>query len=171
MTVGWLAEYTIILKPIGIIRHGYPDEFVSKSEKGVDAVIEILPDYVDGLKGLDEYSHIIVVAYLHKVREDQRKVLLVKQRGFARRFGAPLDNLPTVGVFASNSPHRPNPIAISIPRLIRIDGNKIFVEGIDLYNDTPVIDIKPYTPDKHVDNFSIPKWMKDIIDQKTHMQS
>lgn len=159
MTEGWLAE--VRLKPIGFVKHRYSDEEVKNSLSGVDAVIELLPEYSEGLKGLEGFSHIIIIAYLHKVSEEQRKVLQVKPRGLARRLGAPLDTLPTVGVFATCSPHRPNPIAITIAKLVKTEKNKLYVENIDLYNQTPVLDIKPYTPNRCIEGATVPKWIQN----------
>ena len=153
----------IVLRPIGFVKHGYSDEYVKNSVNGVDAVIEVLPEYVDGLRGLEEYSHIIIIAYLHKVTEEQRKTLLVKPRRLAKRFGIPLEELPTLGVFATDSPHRPNPLALTIAKLVRVESPRLYVENIDLFNGTPVLDIKPYTPDRCIKEFSIPKWLKNIL--------
>jgi tRNA-Thr(GGU) m(6)t(6)A37 methyltransferase TsaA len=163
MTEGWLSD--IKLKPIGFVRHGYSDDFVRNSLMGVDAVIEVLPEYVDGLKGLEGFSHIIVVAYMHKAGEEHKGNLLVKPRGLARRLGISLDALPTVGVFATNSPHRPNPIAVTIAKLVRIEGDKLFVENIDLFNGTPVLDIKPYTRDRCIEDARMPKWLEDLVNR------
>jgi tRNA-Thr(GGU) m(6)t(6)A37 methyltransferase TsaA len=160
VTEGWLAE--IRLKPIGFVKHEHSDDSVRNSINGVDAVIELLPEYIDGLKGLEDFSHIIIVAYLHKVSEEQKKVLQVKPRGVARRLGVPLEALPTVGIFATHSPHRPNPIAITIAKLVKVEERKLYVENIDLYNQTPVLDIKPYTPSICVKEATVPKWLNSI---------
>ena len=161
MTEGWLTD--IKLKPIGFARHGYSDDFVENSLMGVDAVIEVLPENVDGLKRLEDFSHIIVIAYMHKASEEHKGNMLIKPRGLARRLSVSLDALPTVGVFATNSPHRPNPIAVTIAKLVRIEGNKLFVENIDLFNGTPVLDIKPYTRDRCIENARMPKWLEDLV--------
>jgi len=129
----------------------------------VDGVVELLPEYVDGLRGLDGFSHIIIVAYLHRVPEEGRRVLLVRPKGLARRLGLPLEELPEVGVFATDSPHRPNPIAITVARLYRVSGRYLYVGNLDLYSGTPVLDIKPYTPSRRVDNLSLPRWYSQLL--------
>lgn len=157
----------IVLKPIGVVKHSYSDEYVRNSVDGVDGFIEVFQEYRAGLKGLEGFSHIFVLAYLHKVSEDVRKVLIVKPRGLARRLGLSIDVLPEVGVFATDSPHRPNPIALTIARLRSIDVEKglLFVEKIDLYDGTPVLDIKPYTPSRRVEDLSIPQWLVNLLKQ------
>jgi len=162
-----LSLSCIVLKPIGIVRHGYSDEHVKESINGVDGIIEIFPEYRAGLRGLEGFSHIIILAYLHKVSENTRNVLVVRPRGLARKLGIPLHTLPEVGVFSTDSPHRPNPIALTIAKLRDVDKDSglLYVENIDLYNETPVLDIKPYTPSRRVDNVKIPQWLENILSQ------
>jgi len=154
----------VVLRPIGFVVHQYSDEVVRSSAEGVDGVVELLPEYVDGLRGLEGFSHIIIVAYLHRVPEEGRRVLLVRPKGLARRLGLPLEELPEVGVFATDSPHRPNPIAITVARLYRVSGRYLYVGNLDLYSGTPVLDIKPYTPSRRVDNLSLPRWYSQLLE-------
>ncbi|MDH5806866.1 MAG: tRNA (N6-threonylcarbamoyladenosine(37)-N6)-methyltransferase TrmO [Candidatus Methanomethylicaceae archaeon] len=127
-------------------------------------VIEILEEYVDGIKGLEGFSHIIIIAYLHKVSDFERKTLLVKPKRFAK-FGIPLESIPTVGVFCTDSPHRPNPIALTIAKLLKIEKNKLYVDEIDLFDGTPVLDIKPYTEFRIFKDIKYPKWYSDLLEQ------
>lgn len=152
-----MLRAVIALKPIGYIRHVYSDEEVKSSWKGVEGFVEVLPEYTEGLAGLEGFSHIIVIAYLDRVSEPQRKVLRVRPRRLSR-LGIPLEELPEVGVFATDSPHRPNPLALSILRLKSIEGNKLRVERIDLFDGTPVLDIKPYDAGRVVRSFEVPEW-------------
>lgn len=149
----------ICFKPIGYVRTQYSDEEIRKSINGVEGYVEILEEYEQGLLGLKEYSHIIVIAYLHKTPEHARKTLIVRPRRLLL-MGFDIQNVPEVGVFACESPHRPNPIAISILKVTSVLGNKIYVKGLDLFNGTPVLDIKPYTPSRCIDRAELktPKW-------------
>jgi tRNA-Thr(GGU) m(6)t(6)A37 methyltransferase TsaA len=122
------------ITPIGYVKHEYPDDEV-KRRRFVDAVVEILPEYHDGLRGLDEFTHIILIAYLHKSRG---RPLIVRPKRVA--------DAPEVGVFATDSPDRPNPIAVSIVRLLRREGPLLYVDGVDLFSGTPVLDIKGFSP-------------------------
>jgi tRNA-Thr(GGU) m(6)t(6)A37 methyltransferase TsaA len=154
----------IILRPIGYIKHDYSDEEVKSSWRGVEGYIEILPEYSDGLLHLEGFSHIIVVAYMHKVSEVEKRVLRVRHRRLTR-LGIRIDDLPEVGVFATDSPHRPNPIAITIVKLLSIEGRRLRVTGLDLYNETPVLDIKPYDHSRVVKDFTVPWWTRIIMER------
>jgi len=151
----------LCFKPIGIVRLKYSDEEVKNSLKGVEGVIEIYPEYEEGLEGIDEFSHIIAIFYLHKVTEEQRRVLKVKHKRL-RRFGIDISNFPEVGVFCTDSPHRPNPIALTILELIKRERRCLHVRGLDVFNGTPVIDIKAYTPDRAITDIRLPKWYTEI---------
>ncbi|WP_440058974.1 tRNA (N6-threonylcarbamoyladenosine(37)-N6)-methyltransferase TrmO [Thermogladius sp. 4427co] len=148
-------------KPIGFVRHGFSDEQVKESPGGVPGYIEVVPEYAEGLLNLEGFSHIIVVSVLHKVGEAERRVLRVRHRRL-KRFGIPIDDLPEVGVFATDSPHRPNPIAISILKVNRIEGNRVYVENLDLFDGTPVLDIKPYDRGRLVEDIKLPWWAEEL---------
>jgi tRNA-Thr(GGU) m(6)t(6)A37 methyltransferase TsaA len=104
-----------------------------KNARGSDAVctVELDPRWVEGLKGLETASHVIVLYWMNEARRD-----LV--------FQAPRDYRERRGTFALRSPVRPNPIALSVARLIRIEGNTLSIVGIDCLDGTPLLDIKPY---------------------------
>ncbi|RLG86307.1 MAG: tRNA (N6-threonylcarbamoyladenosine(37)-N6)-methyltransferase TrmO, partial [Thermoprotei archaeon] len=118
------------LVPIGVVRVRYSDEEVKDSwiRGGVDGVIEVFPEFEAGLEGIDGFSHLILIAWLHKVNDEQRKVLKVRHRRLLR-FGIPYEDLPEVGVFCTDSPHRPNPIALTIVKLVKREGRFLYVEG------------------------------------------
>lgn len=156
----------ICLKPIGYVRTPYSDEEVKSSHHGVEGYIEVLEEYTDALRGLEGFSHIIVLAYMHRVPEDARRVLLVKPRRLLR-YGFSLEELPLVGVFATDSPHRPNPLALSILEVTKLEGNKLHVKGLDLFDGTPVLDIKPYTPDRAIalSELKVPEWYRELYEK------
>ena len=134
------------ITPIGYVKHKYPDDEV-KRRRFVDAVVEILPEYEEGLRGLEEFSHIIILAYLHKFRN---RPLVVRPKR--------VEGAPEVGVFATDSPDRPNPIAMSIVRLLRREGRTLYVDGVDLFDGTPVLDIKGFSPGRCPDSPKAPWW-------------
>ena len=152
----------IILKPIGVVHVKFNDETVKRSMNGVRGKIEVFKNYCKGLEGIEGFSHLIVIAYLHRVSEEQKKVLKVRFRRLTR-FGIKLEELPEVGVFCSDSPHRPVPIAITIVRLLKREGCILHVENLDLFDGTPILDIKPYTPDRVVKELNLPKWYEEIF--------
>ena len=151
----------IVVHPIGVVRTRFTDQEVKASLDGVEGSIEVYHGFREGLKALEGFSHIIVVAFLNRVNREQRQVLRVRFRRLLR-FGVSLAELPEVGVFCSDSPHRPNPIAISIVALVKRTDSVLHVTGLDLFNGTPVLDLKPYTPDRAVQAIKLPEWYREL---------
>ncbi|MEM2928590.1 MAG: tRNA (N6-threonylcarbamoyladenosine(37)-N6)-methyltransferase TrmO [Nitrososphaerota archaeon] len=156
---------SIKIIPIGIIRTYASEEEIRNSYEGVEGIIEIFEEFSAGLKEIDGFSHLIIVFWMDKVGEENRKTLKVKHRRLLR-FGFKEDEIgPEVGVFCTDSPHRPNPVGITIVELINRNGRFLKVKGIDAFNGTPVIDIKPYTYDRIIENIRVPIWFKDILEK------
>ena len=101
---------------------------------GIEGVIEVLPEYRQGLLDLEGFSHVFVIYHLHKIEGFD---IIVK----------PFLDTNQHGIFATRSPKRPNPIGMSVMRLKCISGLSVHLEGIDVLDNTPVIDIKPYVAD------------------------
>jgi tRNA-Thr(GGU) m(6)t(6)A37 methyltransferase TsaA len=156
-----VAKLNIQLKPIGVVHVDVDDEAIRNSWSGVKGVVEVFREYGDGLNGIDGFSHLILIAYLHKVTDDQRRTLKVRPKRFLR-FNINISDLPEVGVFCTDSPHRPNPIALTIVRLIKREELYLHVEGLDLFNGTPILDIKPYTPNRRIADVNVPKWYETL---------
>ena len=106
--------------------------------KGVQGTIEIKDKYADGLKDIDGFSHIHIIYLLHKVE------------GYMLEVKPFMDN-DTHGVFATRSPKRPNRIGSSVIKIDKIEGNTVYVSNIDVLNETPLLDIKPYVPQLYED--------------------
>ena len=104
-----------------------------KNPRETDAVCTIVldPRWAGGLAGLETVSHVVVLYWMDRARRD---LVLQAPHHYAERRGT----------FALRSPVRPNPIAVSVARLIRIKGNRLTVVGLDCVDDTPLLDIKPY---------------------------
>ncbi len=132
------------LKQIGVVK--------SREEK--EGVIEIYDEYKEGLDGIEEFSHLMILAWLHMVSEEERNVLKVRPMRS--------DNLPLVGVFCTHSPHRPNPIAVTIVRLIKRQDNLLYVEGLDLFVGTPILDIKSFSPRLCPKDVKTPEWDSEL---------
>lgn len=115
--------------------------FVGKVEAGgtEEAMIQILPEFCDALKGIDGFSHLIILYWLH-LRDDEteRNVLQVVPRRHTRNV--------KVGVFACRSPSRPNPIGLCVVKLTKVEGCILTVKGLDALEGSPIVDIKPYIP-------------------------
>lgn len=100
--------------------------------------IEIFPEYRDAMYGLREGQIIWLILWFHRSDdEEKRKIMKVHSHG---ELGYPLR-----GIFTTRSPVRPNPIALYRRQILKIENSKIFVRSLDAYEDTPVIDIKPYS--------------------------
>jgi tRNA-Thr(GGU) m(6)t(6)A37 methyltransferase TsaA len=125
----------IIIKPIGIIRTPYKEPkgmpIQGKFGKKVEGRIEIFPEYAPGLKGIEGFSHLILLYYFDRVKEDR---LIWKPF---------LEDEPR-GIFAIRSPLRPNHIGFSIVKLKNVEKNKIIFSEVDMLDNTPLLDIKPY---------------------------
>ena len=98
-----------------------------------EATIEIYEDFTQALKDLNKYEYIIVLYHMHLSRDWHPDV-------------RPPGSKSSMGLFATRSPNRPNPIGIGVIKLNKIEGNTLHVSGIDAFNGTPVLDIKPWIP-------------------------
>jgi tRNA-Thr(GGU) m(6)t(6)A37 methyltransferase TsaA len=140
----------INLKAIGTVRSEIKERIKGRTAQAT-ATIEIDPALTEALDTLDEFSHIIVIYWLHKSRRP------APMKVYPGRHAHP----HPVGVFASRSPDRPNPIAQSTVRLLKREGNILTVEGLDAIHGTPVLDIKPYIAGlDSVENAVAPSWTK-----------
>ena len=148
------------LIPIGLVHIDVKDEELRR-KGSVEGRIEIFQDFMEGLNSLDGFSHLILITFLDRVSTEARRTLKIRFRHL-QRAGVPLNILPEVGVFASDSPHRPNPIGISIVEALKFEGRFIHVHGLDVYDNTPVIDIKPYTPFRKIQDINVPEWFSTI---------
>jgi len=126
---------TITLHPIGYVERDEGDEGLSGDElRARPARIVLDPALAEGLLGLEQGSDIVVLYYLHQSTGDG---LQVHPRGDPTR--------PLRGVFATRSPRRPNPIAVTTARVRRVEGNVLEVVGLDALDGSPVLDIKVYS--------------------------
>ena len=128
----------ISFEPIGIIHSPFqtlenmPIQPTSQASR--PGVVEIYPAYVAGLKDLEGFSHVYLIYHLHKASGYQALV-----RPFLDR--------QQRGLFATRAPRRPNPIGLSLVELDRIEGNRLHIARLDVLDQTPLLDIKPYIPE------------------------
>jgi tRNA (adenine37-N6)-methyltransferase len=157
----------IKFKSIGVVHTKGTDADVR--EKGdLEGELEIYPEFEDGLQGIDGYSHLFVLTYFDRLRPEQIGPLQVKPRGLVRR-GFKLEELPLIGVFALDSPTRPNPIGLTLVRFVKREGNRLFVQGLDFFEGTPILDIKGYRPQYHADKYVMPDWFRGLADDKGYV--
>lgn len=155
-------------KPIGIIHTKASDDIIRKEKEGVESIVEIYPEFEEALKGIDGFSHLFILGYFHKLRPEQIGPLKVKPRRLVKR-GFKLEELPLLGVFALDSPTRPNPIGLTLVALVKREGRRLFVKGLDHFNGTPILDIKPYQPDYQTEDYRLPEWYIKLMSKKRHI--
>jgi tRNA-Thr(GGU) m(6)t(6)A37 methyltransferase TsaA len=128
----------IIYKPIGVIHTPFntPENMPIQNAGAnrVTGTIEIYPEYSEGLKDIEGFSHLILLYHLHQVNHYSLQVI-------------PFLDTIEHGIFATRSPVRPNAIGLTIVKLIELKGCMLTSEGIDMLNQTPLLDIKPYLPE------------------------
>ena len=123
------------LKPIGIIHTPYKGSkgmpIQGKFEKGVIGKVELFPEYEQGLKDIEGFSHIMLIYYFDRSRNE-------------KLIGRPYLEDESHRIFAIRSPHRPNRIGFSIVKLEKVENNTVTFSEVDILDDTPLLDIKPY---------------------------
>lgn len=143
---------SIKIKPLGRASNSVKKPMLEGWDKVVTKII-IDKKYERGLDGIEDYSHVVVVYWM-----DSEKECHLKHHPQGRK------DVPYVGVFACRCPQRPNPIAISTVKLLSRQSNVLLVKGLDILDGTPIIDIKPYTPQYDlVKRAKVPSWVKRLI--------
>lgn len=126
------------LKPIGVIRTAFKEPAGTPIQPsradGARGTVELMDQYREGLRDLEGFERIWLVYWLHRAPQ-------------ARLLVTPFLDTRQRGVFATRAPARPNPIGISAVRLLRVDGSKLEVAGVDILDGTPLLDVKPYVPE------------------------
>lgn len=139
----------ITLKPIGYVRNEIKEP-TRQRNKGLISEIVVDEDLTEALDNLEEFSHIIVLYWIHKSRRPAPKKVLPKRHPGSH----------VMGVFATRSPDRPNPIGKATVKLLERRQNTIKVQGLDAIDSSPVLDIKPYIPGyDSVKDARAPSWM------------
>jgi len=146
----------IVLNPIGYVKTSAEGKEVK--DKSLISQIVLHDELVEGLSGISSFSHLFVLFYLNQITSEQRKTLKVHPRGRT--------DLPLTGVFAVRTMFRPNPIGLTLVELVRVDGNVLTVRGLDAYDDTPVLDVKPYDFWDTAENAKVPDWWKKLKEEK-----
>lgn len=148
-----MKEETIRLKSIGIIRTPFRNSGEAPKQ-GIfapdsEGIIELFEAYKEGLKDLERFSHAILVFYFHEIMEE-------------RLTGTPPMDTRERGVFSIRSPFRPNHIGLTVVRIQKVEDVRVIVSGVDMLDQTPLLDIKPHIRDLDNRDDSGPGWLKDI---------
>jgi tRNA-Thr(GGU) m(6)t(6)A37 methyltransferase TsaA len=125
-------------KPIGTIHSPFKEPkgtpIQPPGAKGINGTVEIFPEYAEGLRDIEGFSHIVLLYHFHLSKPS---ALIVK----------PYMDSEAHGVFAMRGPSRPNPIGISVVHLVKVEGNMLHIQDVDIVDGTPLLDIKPYVPE------------------------
>ncbi|MFW9996217.1 MAG: tRNA (N6-threonylcarbamoyladenosine(37)-N6)-methyltransferase TrmO [Candidatus Odinarchaeota archaeon] len=144
----------ISYKPIGIIHSPFKElqgmPIQSTGAIDVEGTIEISSDYIDGLKDLNGFSHVHLLYHFHLSTSYK---LIVK----------PFLDKKLHGVFATRAPRRPNAIGLSVVRLVKIEGNTLYIKDVDVVDSTPLLDIKPYVPEFDVREVQKIGWLSGQV--------
>jgi len=147
----------ICLRPVGFVEtEAVGDEVKDRTRLSKIIVDSSLTSALDGIK---DFSHVYVLFWLNEISNEQRKILKVHPRG--RR------DMPLVGVFAARTNLRPNPIGLTLVELVGVEGNVLTVRGLDAFDGTPVLDLKPHDLWDTAKNVRVPEWWTKSENEKT----
>jgi tRNA (adenine37-N6)-methyltransferase len=153
----------LCMKPIGEARTPYrdwaPHQPVEQDKDPGKFRLVLHEEYAEGLLDLERFTYIYVLSYLD--RDPQSTPMTVSP---------PWAGGKTVGLFASRAPVRPNPVGLSIVRVLRVQGNEVVISPVDLFDRTPILDIKPYFKDLDAKADANHGWADDLEDREHVMQ-
>ncbi len=136
------------LKPIGFVEtYSSGDEVPDNANI---SKIVLNSDLEQALNGVESFSHLFILYWLHEIQRETEECLKTHPRG--------RKDMPLLGIFATRTPHRPNPIGLTLVELLKVDGNVLTVRGLDAFDGTPIIDIKPYDKWDVPENSRMPEW-------------
>jgi tRNA-Thr(GGU) m(6)t(6)A37 methyltransferase TsaA len=146
----------ICLEPVGFVK----TEAVGKEvrDKNVVSRIVFREEYIEALEGVEEFSHLFVLFWLHEMSDEDKKIMKVRPRGRS--------DMPLLGIFATRTPHRPNPIGLTRVKLLNVEGNVVTVQGLDAFDGTPVLDIKPFDSWDTTEAFKVPEWWMKLAKER-----
>lgn len=122
-----------------------------------EVVSEIVLDkkYADALIGLKDFSHALIIYFMHLATDKNRVKITRRPQG--------RDDMPFVGIFSQRAKRRPNPVGVTAVKIIKVENNVLKVQGLDAIDKTPVLDIKPYYPRDRIKNPIIPEWVYRLM--------
>jgi len=148
------VDVIIQYKPIGIIHSPLKEPRDTPIQpvfaRDIKGAVEMFPEYTEGLDDLEGFSHIILIYNFHLSKEFSLKV-------------KPYLDSELRGVFATRAPARPNPIGISVVRLLKVEGEKLYIQDVDIIDGTPLLDIKPYVPEFDIRETEKIGWLESKI--------
>lgn len=147
-------EMKIALRPIGIVRNAVTEIGHDGGDSLVSEII-INSEHEEALEGIEQFSHLIIIFWMHQVPPAKRRLKKVHPRG--------RQDLPLRGVLATRTQYRPNPVGVKTVKLLERRGSMLRVMGLDALDGTPVLDIKPYDPDYDgAPGARVPRWVERL---------
>lgn len=146
----------IEFNPIGFVETSATEK-VDENWGTVESKIVLEEDYRGGFEGLADFSHAIILTFLHEAHFDAGKHLQRRPQG--------RDDMPPAGIFSQRAKNRPNPIGVTAVEIISVADDTLTVRGLDAINGTPVLDVKPYVPHfDRVDDPAVPQWIIRLME-------
>lgn len=143
------------MKPIGVVRTAAIGDEVRDKTRISQIIVN--GELTDALDGIEEFSHLFVLFWLNQVSNEEG-LLKVHPRG--------RKDLPLLGVFATRTMYRPNPVGLTLVELVKVDGNVLTVRGLDAFDGTPVLDIKPFDYWDTAKDARMPRWLINLDKEK-----
>jgi tRNA-Thr(GGU) m(6)t(6)A37 methyltransferase TsaA len=147
----------VVLNPIGYVT----TEAVGDEVKDKSRVSQIIlhDELISALDGITSYSHVFVIFWMSQIPEDKRMILKVHPRGRM--------DMPLLGAFATRTNLRPNPIGLTLVELLKVEGHTLTVRGLDAFDGTPILDIKPYDSWDNAEKARVPEWWIILNEEKS----
>ncbi|MGD9130541.1 MAG: tRNA (N6-threonylcarbamoyladenosine(37)-N6)-methyltransferase TrmO [Candidatus Bathyarchaeota archaeon] len=151
-----ISSGKICLEPVAFVK----TEAVGKEVRNKNVVSQLIfrEELAEALEGVEEFSHLFVLFWLHRMSDNDRRVMKVHPRGRS--------DMPLLGIFATRTPHRPNPIGLTRVKLLKVEGNVVTVQGLDAFDGTPVLDIKPFDSWDTTEDFKVPAWWMKLAKER-----
>lgn len=142
------ATEEIELEPIGFVK----TKAVGKEVRDRGSISEIVfrEELAEALEGVEDFSHVFVIFWMHELPREERRKMKVHPRG--------RKDMPLLGVFATRTPHRPNPLGLTLVEVLSVESNVVTVRGLDAFDGTPVLDMKPFDYMDTTGDARVPEW-------------
>jgi tRNA-Thr(GGU) m(6)t(6)A37 methyltransferase TsaA len=151
-----ISSNKICLEPVGFVK----TEAIGKEVRDRNVVSQLIfrEELTEALEGVEEFSHLFVLFWLHRMSDEDKRIMKVQPRG--------RKDMPLLGIFATRTPHRPNPIGLTRVKLLKVEGNVITVQGLDAFDGTPVLDIKPFDSWDTTEDLKVPAWWMKLAKER-----
>ena len=147
----------IELRPVGFVK----TKAIGKEVKEKNHISEIVlhKELLEALDGIGDFSHLFVMFWMHEISKEERRTMKVHPRG--RR------DMPLQGIYATRTPHRQNPIGLTLVELLGVQHNIVTVRGLDAFNGTPVLDIRPFDYWDLTEDVKVPRWWMSLEKERS----